>query len=184
MENQTTSFIRLLELKKIKYVNLDNIDTGFKKPDFIILKDFERLIIELKEISYTKKEIAQSNQLKDLFKLINRLNFKFALRLVLKDKFKLNSTVIKAIYNILKKNKDYIKSASADLQIIIPENFDINKIIEYETYSLKGAITNKTITYKINNSDKIPFKFRNDNASNYIKINDKNDMNPKTWTPT
>ena len=55
MDNKPTRFIKLLESKKIKHVGLDKINTNFKKPDFIILKNSERLIIELKEISYIKK---------------------------------------------------------------------------------------------------------------------------------
>ena len=67
MDNQNTRFIKFLDSKKIRYVDLDKINIKFKKPDFIIFKDAERLIIELKEINYTKKEIAQFNLLNNLF---------------------------------------------------------------------------------------------------------------------
>jgi hypothetical protein len=163
MDNQPTLFIKLLESKKIKYVDLDKINTNFKKPDFIIFKNSERSIIELKEIGYTKKETAQSNLLGNLFKIIKKLNFQYALHIDLNDKFELNSKIIKAINKILKKYKEYIDSTAIDFQILIPENFNINEIVEYEMYSRTEEIINKTITYKTNGSEKIPFRFKNNN---------------------
>lgn len=173
MNNQPTRFIKLLESKKIKYVDLDNINTNFKKPDFIISKNAERLIIELKEISYTPKEIAQSNLLNNLIKQIKKLDFQYVLHLNLNDKFELNNKIIKAIQKILKLYKKNIDSTEIDFQILVPENFNIKKIIEYEIYSQKDEIINKTITYKINDSYKIPFKFKNDNLHCIVKLDNK-----------
>ena len=173
MENQPIRFIKLLESKKIKYVDLDKINTNFKKPDFIIFKNSERLIIELKEIGYTKKETAQSNLLGTLFNLIKKLDFQYALHIYLNDKFELNNNIVKAINKILKKYKDYINSIEIDFQILIPENFNINEIVEYEMYSRTEEIINKTITYKTNSSKKIPFRFKNNNLHCFVKLNDK-----------
>lgn len=173
MDNQSTRFIKLLESKKIRYVDLDKINIKFKKPDFIIFKNAERLIIELKEISYTKKEIAQFNLLNNLIKLIKKLNFQYALHINLNDKFELNSKIIEAIHKILKKYKEYIDLTEIDFQILVPENFNISKIVEYEIYSPADEIINKTITYKINDSDKIPFRFKNDNLHCFVKFNGK-----------
>ena len=173
MDNQPNRFIKLLESKKIKYVDLDKINTNFKKPDFIIFKNSERLIIELKEIGYTQKEIAQSNLLGNIFKLIKKLNFQYALHIDLNDKFELNNNIIKAVHKVLKKYKSYIDSNEIDFQILIPENFNINEIIDYEIYSPADEIINKTITYKTNDSEKIPFKFKNDNLHCFVKFNDK-----------
>lgn len=173
MDNQPTRFIKLLESKKIKYVDLDKINTNFKKPDFIIFKNSERSIIELKEIGYTKKETAQSNLLGNLFKIIKKLNFQYALHIDLNDKFELNSKIIKAINKILKKYKEYIDSTAIDFQILIPENFNINEIVEYEMYSRTEEIINKTITYKTNGSEKIPFRFKNNNLHCFVKFNGK-----------
>lgn len=173
MDNQNTRFIKFLESKKIRYVDLDKINTKFKKPDFIIFKNAERLIIELKEISYTKKEIAQFNLLNNLFKLIKKLNFQYALHINLNDKFELNSKIIEAIHKILKNYKKNIDSTEIDFQILVPENFNIKEIVEYEIYSPADKIINKTITYKINDSDKIPFSFENDNLHCFVKLNNK-----------
>lgn len=172
MDNQNTRFVKFLDSKKIRYVDLDKINTKFKKPDFIIFKNAERLIIELKEINYTKKEIAQFNLLNNLLKLIKKLNFQYALYIKLNDKFELNSKIIGAIHKILKNYKN-IDSTEIDFQILVPDNFNIKEIVEYEIYSSADEIINKTITYKINDSDKIPFKFKNENLDFFVKFNNK-----------
>ena len=105
-------------------------------------------------------------------KLIKKLNFQYALHINLDDKFELNSKIIGAIHKILKNYKN-IDSIEIDFQILVPENFNIKEIVEYEIYSSADEIINKTIAYKINDSDKIPLKFKNENLHCFVKFNNK-----------
>jgi hypothetical protein len=105
--------------------------------------------------------------------LIKKLDFHYALRINLNDKFQLNNDIVKAIHKILKKHKDYINSTETNFQILVPENFNINEIVDYEICSPADEIINKTITYKIKNSEKIPFRFKNNNLHCFVKFNGK-----------
>ena len=71
VNNLNNSLKKFLKSKRIKYIDLDNLSKiTHKKPDFIIFKNNKRLIVELKEISYTKKEVSQFNIRNNLIKLI------------------------------------------------------------------------------------------------------------------
>jgi hypothetical protein len=169
-----SNFEHYLKSESIKYLDLDkHKKITYRKPDYILFKNNRRIIAELKEIFYTPQEISRFNIRNNLVELLNKLNFYYCIKIDVDNIASINGREISAIYKIMKDNIYYINHDKSDFQILIPYNYDIKTIINYEQYDGENNLIKKIITYGIKNCSEIPYKFNSSKFGNYFRIKNK-----------